>query len=713
MTRFIRIAAIALLAAVPLVAPAAGQAPQDQDYISWANQAPLDDTGPASFVINLRDAEIQTLAEQVSDITGRSVLLDPTVRGEVTVFSSAPLTEAGVWELFQSVLRVNGFAAVPSGAVWRVVPQAAVRNGGVALDAGGAVYSQDLVTKLISLDNLSSEAAVRVLRPLVASFGYIEALPRPNALIVTDYAENVTRIEQLAAELDGDGGDDFTLVPLQNAPAGSVADILGQVLADTGVGPASRAPRIAVDERGNALIVRGEPDQIAEVRRLANSLDGPGGAAPITRVFRLRHSDALAVASVLQGVLGDGGGAVTNPVARSLAPGQFGSQNGYQGGSLGGSFGVSQSGGDQLSALAQQYGLATPGGGAQQGFGAGGGMASPAGFTTAGGVSIQPAIELNAIVVRGAPSVIAEIDALIAELDVRRPQVLIEAAIVEITGDAAEQLGVQLGFGAAAPPGSVAAVSFSDFGLSLRRILAILGEPAAVGLIDDGLSVGLSSEDEFGILVQALATSSSANLLSTPSITTLDNEPAEIVVGQNVPFRTGSFSAGNSLDPFTTIERQDVGLTLQVAPQVHDGDVVRLSVSQEVSSLLTGTFAGAADLITNRRSIVTTVLADDGETIVLGGLISNDQVTAESSVPVLGDIPVAGRLFSSEFETQTKRTLFVFLRPTILRDRRDSVAAAQARLRLVNGSEAARQDYLDTMLAPPVDGMRLEIEGIY
>jgi general secretion pathway protein D len=224
----------------------------------------------------------------------------------------------------------------------------------------------------------------------------------------------------------------------------------------------------------------------------------------------------------------------------------------------------------------------------------------------------------------------------------------------------------------------------------------------------------VSSNDEFGILVQALANSSNANLLSTPSITTLDNAPAEIVVGQNVPFRTGTYGTiGGSRDPFTTIEREDVGLTLQVAPQVHDGDVVRLTVSQEVSSLANAAVLGAADLITNRRSIETTVLADDGETIVLGGLISNDQITTESEVPVLGDIPVAGRLFSSEFETQTKRTLFVFLRPTILRDREDSIAAAQARLTLVNGAPDAMEKYRDTLLAPAVPGMRLEIEGVY
>ncbi len=297
----------------------------------------------------------------------------------------------------------------------------------------------------------------------------------------------------------------------------------------------------------------------------------------------------------------------------------------------------------------------------------------------------------------------------------RRPQVLIEAAIAEVTGDAADQLGIQFGAGNAAvfgrPEGGT---SFTNTGVSLGSIVQALlpGSAVATALLSNGLSVGGGSRGEFSVLVQALGASTKANLLSTPSITTLDNEPAEIVVGQNVPFRTGSYgTSGNTLTPFTTIERQDVGLTLRVVPRIHEGDTIRLEVAQEVSSLV-GNVAGAADLITNRRSIQTTVLADNGDTIVLGGLISDDRTQVKSQVPVLGDVPVLGNLFKSRSTEQVKRTLFVFLRPTILRDRASVAAAAEAkygRIRAQEAGEASRS----LLLHPPAPRLPVKIEGLY
>ncbi len=289
---------------------------------------------------------------------------------------------------------------------------------------------------------------------------------------------------------------------------------------------------------------------------------------------------------------------------------------------------------------------------------------------------------------------------------------MIEAAIVEITGDKAEQLGIQFGVnGAAAIGGNASATSFSNLGVSVGSILAAIGAPAG-RVIGDGLTIANSSGD-FGVLVQALGQSSKANLLSTPSLTTLDNQAAEIVVGQNVPFRTGSFATdGNSTNPFTTIQRQDVGITLRVVPRVHQGDVIRLDVSQEVSSLVGANVTGAADLVTNRRSIQTTVLADDGQTIVLGGLITDDRQQTRSQVPVVGDVPVLGALFRSKRESQTKRTLFVFLRPTILRDPAAAAAAATAKYYRLQTDEAARDD-VSLLLYPPGRRLAPELPGIY
>jgi general secretion pathway protein D len=328
---------------------------------------------------------------------------------------------------------------------------------------------------------------------------------------------------------------------------------------------------------------------------------------------------------------------------------------------------------------------------------------------------VQPSPELNAIVVRGTPGAIRQIEALIQELDVRRPQVMIEAAIVEINGDMSEQLGVQLGTGAAANGvTNSAGTSFSNLGLSLGQVLAAVGSPAATALSNTGLTADFGKSGSFRVLVQALAQSTRANLLSTPSITTLDNEPAEIVVGQNVPFVTGSYTStlGSTATPFTTVERADVGITLRIVPRVHEGDTVRLEVSQEASSIAPSV-SGAVDIVTNRRSIQTTVLADDGQTIVLGGLISDDRTRSTSKVPVLGDIPVLGNLFKSRVETKNRQTLFVFLKPTILRKTADVSAAAAAKFDRVRNAEKDLKDQPSLILEPPGTRLPIEINGVY
>ena len=639
----------------------------------------------ADVVVNMRDVEIADVAEQISRITGRTLVLDPSVKGRVNVTSAEPLSTAGVWELFQSVLRVQGYAAVRSGRAWRIIPQAnAIRDGGGS-GARGTAGAQDVVTRLIRLRNLQPEAAVRVFRPLVASFGTIEAITNPDAVVVTDYAENVRRIERLAASLDSGGGASFDSISLRNGSARDVATAIQGVMGDNGA-------KVVADERSNIVLVRGDASALAEARRMARLLDQPGGATPVTRVFRLTNADAESITLVLRGLMGDGSTqSVDNPVARSLGAGGLG----LGAGGLGSGSNVSGAIGPALGAAAgSALGAANGGGGGGLGT-LTGGMAmgatqpqAPQGFSTPE-LAVQPAPEINAIVVRGTPKAIAAIEPLIADLDVRRPQVQIEAAIVEITGDQAEALGVQLGAGAAAVTGADGfASSASTLGIPLRSILAAINPVAAAGVLADGLTGNLGIGNNFNILVQALSNSTRANLLSTPSITTLDNTPAQIVVGQNVPFRTGSFATdGNSTNPFTTITRQDVGITLRVIPRIHQGNVVRLEVSQEVSSLV-GAVSGAADLITNRRAIQTTVLADNGGTIVLGGLISDDRESSRSQVPVLGDVPVLGNLFRSRSVGRTKRTLFVFLKPTILRDKASVDAATDRQYARLRGEEA-------------------------
>jgi general secretion pathway protein D len=659
----------------------------------------------ADVVINMRGVEIADVADQVSRITGRTLILDPAVKGPVTVTSATPLTPAGVWELFQSVLRANGFAAVRSGRSWRIVPAAnAVREG--AVPSRGA-SGQQLVTRMVRLSNVPAAEVARVVRPLVATFGSVEPMTVPNAIVVTDYADNVRRIESIARQLDGSGGSTFATLTLRNGNAPDVAQALTNVLGES--------VRVASDARSNTVIVRGMPAAVAEARRIASSLDQPGGATPITRMFRLNYADAESVTEVLRGILGEGG-SVSNPVARALSPGASRLRRNDASSSPINALANTNAAANAATAstLANRAGAYPQLGTQSQAPGQGqGDTQTPQGFSTPE-LTIQPAPELNAIVVRGTPAAIASIEPLITDLDVRRPQVLIEAAIAEITGDDAEQLGIQLGAGGAAlNRGNAAGTSFSNVGPSLGAILTVLGVPAAA-LVGEGFTGNLNIGNDFSILVQALGVSSKANLLSVPQVTVLDNSPAEIVVGQNVPFVTGSILTNtNSATPYTTIERKDVGITLRIIPRINAGEVVRLEVSQEASSIATGLSVQASDLITNTRTINTTVLADNGQTIVLGGLVSDDYLESKRQVPILGDIPIVGELFKSRRESRAKRTLFIFLRPTIIRDSADAKAVTDDKYGRLRADEMDNRNNNSLLLRPPAPRLTVEIDGIY
>jgi len=677
------------------------------DSVAVAQQAADPQAQPGDIVINMRGVEIADVADQISRITGRTLILDPAVKGVVTVTSATPLSPSGVWELFQSVLRANGFAAVRSGRAWRIVPAAnAVRDGGVPNRAAGG---QELVTRMVRLANVPAADVARVVRPLVATFGSVEPLTSPNAIVITDYADNVRRVEAIARQLDGGSGATFATITLRNGNAADVAQSLQTVLGDQQGGTGAR---VAADPRSNTVIVRGTPAAVAEARKIAVSLDQPGGATPITRMFRLNYADAETVTEVLRGVLGQGESA-DNPIARSLSGANSnpfarlsaGSQNisslpnSVSSNSAG--LGNAMQAANAAAAANQSQGLQT-----QQ-------NQTPQGFSTPE-LTVQPAPELNAVVVRGTPSAIASIEPLITDLDVRRPQVLIEAAIAEITGDDAEALGVQLGTsGAVLDRVEGAATSFDQAGPSMGSILKALNVPAGA-LLGTGFTGNVAIGNDFSILVQALGTSTRANLLSTPQITVLDNVPGEFVSGQNVPFVTGSvLTDSTSVNPYTTIERKDVGITLRVLPRINAGDTIRLQVSQEASSIAETATQAASDLVTNRRAITTTVLADNGQTIVLGGLITDDRQDVRQQVPILGDIPIVGELFKSRKESRQKRTLFIFLKPTILRDPADAAAAAKDKYARLRSDELANTRRSSLLLAPPKPRLTVEIDGIY
>ena len=674
MTKLLRLSTTSFLALTMVAGPVA---PVSMAATTGGQTVAPPPVAMQDVVINMRGADIKDVAEQVSRITGRTLVLDPQVQGQVNVVSAEPLSRNGVWELFLSVLRTSGFAAVRSGNVWRIVPQATVVQSG-ASETGAAVSNQQIITRLIRLRNLPSDQAVRALRPLVSSFGAIEPITEPNGVVVTDYAENIRRVQQLASTLDSGGGSSFESIALRYANAGEVATSVGALL-----GSDAGGPRVTADERSNVLLIRGDAADLAQARSIVAALDTPGGATPVTRVVRLRNSDAESITEIVRGLLG-GEPSATNPVARSLRQ-----DTGL----------ASLSANNRDVAAQAASAISSSGEGAATSLPSSA-PRSPAASFTLEGVTVQASPELNAVVMRGPPATVEMLQDLISQLDLRRAQVKIEVAIVEITGELGEQIGVQLGLGGAVPDdGVIGGTSFSNGGSDLGTVLSALGYPAG-RLLGQGLSLAAGSEGEFGLLLQALGTNSAANLLSSPSVTVLDNQPAEIVVGQNVPFRTGSFATdGNSTNPFTTISREDVGLTLRVIPRVHEGDVVKLDVSQEVSSLVTTNITGAADLITNRRSIQTSVLANDGETIVLGGLVTDDRMSNNSRVPGLSSLPVVGNAFRSRRDSQTRRTLFIFLKPTILRTDDDVAASARESFDRLRANEPVR---IDPTRPPPI-----------
>ncbi|MGB2110189.1 MAG: type II secretion system secretin GspD, partial [Marinobacter vinifirmus] len=468
------------------------------------------------------------------------------------------------------------------------------------------------------------------LRPLVAKYGHLAGVAAANALIVSDHSSNIQRIEQIVRELDSPSKYEVEVIQLKEAWVGDMVKLLQELAPDelgrSGGDNVARKYNVTADERSNRLILRGDQTFRDKMRGLIRQLDQPSATGGTTNVIRLRHADAKVLTEILKGVMGE--------VARE-APGASGAAGGGSGSRQSSSFSV---------------------------------------FADEG---------LNALVVRGEPSLMQEAEQIVAALDVRRAQVMIEAAIVEISDELGDQLGVQLAAGDESV-GSVPAI-----GTNLTSGEGMVGLNSVIGaLVGDmipqlggGITIGAGERDEngitWGVLIQALSSSSAANLLSTPSIITLDNQESEIIVGQNVPFRTGesTVTGDGTTNPFTTIERRDVGLSLKVTPTISADGLVRLVVEQTTEDISTTNVAGASDLITNKREIKTTVLADDGETVVLGGLIKDDYQVSKSKVPLLGDIPLLGRLFSSESETRVKRNLLVFLRPTIMLGKDESVAA--------------------------------------
>lgn len=569
-----------------------------------------------NWKINLKNADIREFITQVSAMTGKSFIVDPRIKGNVTVISNTSMGTEGIYQLFLSVLRVHGYAAVPAGNVTKIVQQVLAKQSANPADFDNQNETEELVTRVIPIRNAPSIEMVKILRPLIPQYGHIAGLEKPNVLIISDHASNINRLIGIINKVDVAEHLDVVVVDLKEAWVDDMVALL-EALAPDQIGRSAKGPNkitIVASERTNSLVLKGERETVSRVKNLIIKLDVPANRSGSIQIVRLAHADAKAMADILTSLI-------------STKTSQ-------------------EKGGQNVE------------------------------------VKIQADEALNALVIRADPSTMIDLREIIAGLDVRRLQVLIEAAIVEVSADFTRQLGTELfvgdasgsntPFGITAPSGTLA---------QLLQNLALGGATAPVDLgTSPLLAAGRISDSgtSFAFIIRALASNSDVNLLSTPSITTMDNEEAKIVVGQNVPFRTGSTTTGSggAINPFTTIERQDVGLTLEVTPHINEGNLVRLKIHQEVSEVdpasLTAIGSDAvADLITNKRTIDTTVLVEDGEVIILGGLMRDKATITTSRVPLLGSIPVLGYLFKSETKTFEKTNLLVFIRPTVLKNKED------------------------------------------
>ena len=579
-------------------------------------------------MLNFVNADIESVVRGLGKITGRNFVLDPRVKGVINVVSTSPVSPALAYDIVLAALRLQGFAAVERNGATLILPEADAKfRGGPVSPRGKQVGGEHVITQVFNLKYESASQLMPIIRPLIAPNNPVTAYPGTNTLVITDYAENIRRVAQIIESIDQPSAFEPIVIPVKYGSATELAAAVSRILAENAPiatsGPDnSQRVSVVAEPRSNTLILRADnPSRIARVRALIDRLDSAGEVPGNIHVVYLRNAEASKLAQTLRAILS----------------------------------------GDTSAAPA-----AAPAG------------APAGGQTTATGAGIiQADVGSNALIITAPDAVFNNVRAIIEKLDVRRAQVHVEALIAEVTADRATELGIQWQ-GVNSSSNRTAIIAGSNFNSGGNNILssatgAIAGAPVMPG---SGLNIGVLNRINVGgkeivnlsLLARALETDSNANILSTPNLLTLDNEEARIVIGQNVPFVTGQYAqTGTAVTatPFQTIERKDVGLTLKVKPQISEGGTVRLVVFQEVSSV--DSTANASGIITNKRSLESTVLLQDGQIIVLGGLIQDSITDGAEKVPLLGDIPFLGALFSYEKKKRTKTNLMVFLRPTIIR----------------------------------------------
>jgi len=578
-----------------------------------------------TVTLNLKDADISALISTVAEVTDRNFIVDPRVKGKVTVISSRPMDSEEVYQVFLSILKVHGFAAVPSGEVIKIVPDVNAKQDGIPTATNKSPGRGDqMVTRVVQVDNVAAAQLVPILRPLVPQQGHLAAYPATNVLIISDRASNVERLLTIIRRIDQVSDSEIEIITLQHASATEVVRVLNSL---NRAGPAAaKAPAAAssqvlvADERTNSVLLGGDRSSRLRMRAIISHLDTPLDAGGNTDVVYLHYAEAAEIVDTLMGV-------------------------------------------GKIEELETQQG-----------------KGKATGSSRGGSFDIQADESTNALVITAPPDIMRTLKRVISQLDIRRAQVLVEAIIAEVGEDTARDLGVQWIFAGdtGSNRGPVGVINYSNSGSPIADVAnaaVTARDGGTIPTLLDGALVGFgrfgSNSFNYAAVLNALASDTNSNILSTPTLVTLDNEEAEIVIGENVPFVTGSFTstgAGDSAtNPFQTIQREDVGLTLKIKPQINEGDAMRLDIEQEVSSIA-DSVAGASDLVTNKRSIKTNVMVDDGQVVVLGGLIEEVINESVQKVPLLGDIPYLGALFRSKTADVRKTNLMVFIHPVILRD---------------------------------------------
>ena len=593
--------------------------------------------------LNFVNADIPEVVKAVSHITGRNFLVDPRVKGTINIVSSTPVPAALAYDILLSALRLQGFASVESGGVTMIMPEADAKlHIGTVATAGGTQAAGDkLVTRVFVLKYESAVQLVPILRPLIAPNNIVTAYPNNNTLVVTDYASNLKRIEQIVESIDQPSSEAPLVIPVKHASAVDLAQTINRLMQDGAAGAAGTDSSLrfvlAADTRTNNLLLRTDnPARLSRVRELAEKLDVDTGAPGNMHVVYLKNAEAAKIAQTL----------------RAVASGEL-----------------------QPAAA---------------------GTAAPTGSGM-----IQADVASNALIITAPAAIYNNLRAVVEMLDVRRAQVFVEALIAEVTADKAAEFGIQWQDLSGINGLGTQVIGGTNFGVAGQNIIGAATNIATVG---KGLNIGIvrgqmtlpdgTKVINLGMLARALETDANANILSTPNLLTLDNEEAKIIIGQNVPFITGSYAqTGNTAtaSPFQTIERKDVGLTLRIKPQVSEGGAVKLQIYQEVSSVQNQTINNAAGVVTNKRSLESTVLADEGQIVVLGGLVQDSVSNGEDKVPLLGNIPLLGNLFRYESRRRTKTNLMVFIRPYVLRTAQDAQGLTQDRYSYLRGEQKGSQ----------------------